>query len=181
MSAAIDHPETPRISAKQLNDDVLRMIGMPGPGWWAIFLLDLLVLGVTLVVDGPEQAIPVMGDVVQLQQLACNLLMNGAEAMESKRPGERLLTLTWRGGDVEHAVIEIQDRGIGVDPSFLDQLEQPFYTTKPHGMGMGLAICKSILDAHGGTMDFSSRPEGGTVVRLRLPRSPATLPWPVQR
>lgn len=138
-------------------------------------------LGVTLVVDGPEQAIPVMGDVVQLQQLACNLLMNGAEAMESKRPGERLLTLTWRGGDVEHAVIEIQDRGIGVDPSFLDQLEQPFYTTKPHGMGMGLAICKSILDAHGGTMDFSSRPEGGTVVRLRLPRSPATLPWPVQR
>jgi C4-dicarboxylate-specific signal transduction histidine kinase len=127
-------------------------------------------LGVTLEVDGPEQPVLVRGDLVQLQQLACNLLMNGAEAMETKPRSERRLSLSWRAAEPAHASIVIQDRGLGFDVSSLDRLVEPFYTTKPHGMGMGLAICKSILDAHDATMAFSPGAGGGTVVRLRIAR-----------
>lgn len=139
-------------------------------------------LGVTLSVLGPAQPCRVRGDRVQLQQVAINLLMNGAEAMAEVPEGQRRLTMRWGAALPDLIRVEIEDRGTGIPPDAAAQLTEPFFTTKSHGMGMGLAICKSIVDAHAGTLAFEPGREGGTLVTLQLPsagaRSTPTAPHP---
>ncbi|WP_255511673.1 sensor histidine kinase, partial [Mitsuaria sp. TWR114] len=98
-------------------------------------------LGVTLSVLGPAQPCRVRGDRVQLQQVAINLLMNGAEAMAEVPEGQRRLTMRWGAALPDLIRVEIEDRGTGIPPDAAAQLTEPFFTTKSHGMGMGLAIC----------------------------------------
>ena len=124
-------------------------------------------LGVTLAALGPARPCHVRGDRVQLQQVAINLLMNGAEAMAATE-GPRRLTMRW-GASQAGIRVEIEDRGPGIPMDAASQLTEPFFTTKAEGMGMGLAICKSIVDAHGGTLSFGPGSEGGTLVALSLP------------
>ncbi|WP_416760325.1 AAA family ATPase [Roseateles sp. So40a] len=126
-------------------------------------------LGVTLRVIGPARPCRVRGDRVQLQQVAINLLMNGAEAMVDTSVGQRLLTMRWGVARPDLIRVEIEDHGTGIAPDAAGQLTEPFFTTKSEGMGMGLAICKSIVDAHGGTLEFAPGSEGGTRVTLHLP------------
>ena len=110
---------------------------------------DLRHRGVVVSTRFCEPAPLVFGDRVQLQQVLLNLVMNACDAMSDTPPGARLLVVsTTMGGD---ARIEVGDRGSGIAPDQLARVFQPFVTTKPDGLGLGLAICRSIVLAHGGT------------------------------
>ena len=126
-------------------------------------------MNVELRVDGPAGATPLRGERVPLQQAIINLLMNGAESMLGIPTDRRLLTLACeRAPDVLH--IHIDDHGEGFAPELADRIFEPLFTTKPNGMGMGLGICRSIVDAHHGRLDLAQRPTGGTRATITLPR-----------
>ncbi|AMN82750.1 PAS domain-containing sensor histidine kinase [Pseudomonas azotoformans] len=107
-------------------------------------------------------------DRVQLQQVLINLIINACHAMETVAPRQRLLRVrTWVDGD--KVLLEVADQGIGIDPKDLPTLFQPFFTTKPDGLGMGLSICRSIIDFHGGRLWAASTPGEGTAFTCSLP------------
>ena len=110
---------------------------------------------------------PVVGDRVQIQQVLMNLMLNADQAMAHTAAGDRELHL---GVSVEgrDLVAEIRDRGPGL-PADPHNLFGPFFTTRDDGMGMGLSICRSIIERHGGTLTAANHPAGGAVFRFRLP------------
>ena len=117
----------------------------------------------------------VMGDRVQLQQVLLNLIVNGMDAMSAVPEGTRLLEIRiQRDGDdaVPSARVAVRDRGVGLDPDELDRVFEAFYTTKPQGMGMGLAISRSIIEAHGGRLWVEATTPGATF-SFRLPAASA--------
>jgi PAS domain S-box-containing protein len=117
-----------------------------------------------------EQMACVRGDRVQLQQVVLNLILNAVEAMTSVEEGEReLLISTESQGSA--IVVAVRDTGPGVDPEHLDRIFKPFYTTKASGIGMGLSICRSIVDAHGGQLRAEANQSRGTVFHFTLPRA----------
>lgn len=111
---------------------------------------------------------PIRADRVQLKQVVINLLTNGIQAMAAIE-STRVLSLRtkWRVED-RHVLIEVEDRGSGIDSADGDRLFEPFFTTKPEGMGMGLAICRSIIAAHRGRLWFSCG-ESTTIFHVELP------------
>jgi C4-dicarboxylate-specific signal transduction histidine kinase len=111
----------------------------------------------------------VPGDRVQLQQVIVNLIVNAVEAMSGASDGPRELTIASGAVDSNDVFVEVQDTGPGFDPANLDRLFQSFYTTKPEGMGMGLAISRSIVEAHGGCLSAAPNKPRGAVFRLTLP------------
>jgi signal transduction histidine kinase len=111
---------------------------------------------------------PVLGDAVQLQQVLVNLVMNGIDAMERIAPAERRLCVT-TSADRDDVQLEVADAGPGLDPEIRNRLFEPFFTTKPSGLGMGLAICRSIVQAHGGHIRVAARSGPGTTIQIRLP------------
>jgi PAS domain S-box-containing protein len=111
----------------------------------------------------------VSADQVQLQQVIINLIVNAIEAMAGAGDGPRELTIVSGIGDANDASVEVQDTGPGLDPEQLDRLFQSFYTTKPDGIGMGLAISRSIAKAHGGCLSAGPNHPRGAVFRLTLP------------
>jgi C4-dicarboxylate-specific signal transduction histidine kinase len=111
----------------------------------------------------------VRGDSIQLQQLILNLINNAAEAMTSVTDRSRGLKIkTGNEGD-QTVVIRIIDSGDGIDPGRIDQLFTPFYTTRQNGMGMGLAICRTIVENHGGRISATSQSPYGTEFCVNLP------------
>jgi signal transduction histidine kinase len=110
----------------------------------------------------------IMGDSVQLQQVLLNLILNAVDAMSPRPAGDRDLRLTLTGQSNE-AIIGVRDSGTGFDPGSADRLFSPFYTTKPGGLGMGLAISRSIVETHGGRLWAAPNPSGGTVFHFSLP------------
>jgi len=111
----------------------------------------------------------VSADRVQLQQLMINLIINAIEAMAGAGDGPRELTIVSGIDDADDVVVEVQDTGRGLDPEKLDRLFQSFYTTKPDGIGMGLAISRSIAEAHGGCLSAAPNNPRGAVFRFTLP------------
>ncbi|WP_418147532.1 AAA family ATPase [Variovorax paradoxus] len=133
-------------------------------------------LGIVLELQGLDAPEPVYGDRVQLQQVAVNLLMNGAESMTGLEHGTPRRLLLACASDQEGRVrVAVDDVGTGIGAEDADRLLQPLFSTKANGMGMGLAICKSILDAHDGTLALLPRETVGTRAVFTLPR-----PDPVQ-
>lgn len=113
---------------------------------------------------------PVCGDRVQLQQVILNLLMNGLDAMRESSEGERTLVLrTLRADPPASVVVAVEDSGVGIDEADLDHVFHAFYTTKPEGLGMGLAIARSIVEAHGGRLEARNNPERGATFSFTLP------------
>ena len=112
---------------------------------------------------------PVLGDAVQLQQVMVNLLMNGADAMESVDPAHRKLELRSRAEGSSRVRLDVVDHGIGMDPETRARLFEPFFTTRPNGLGMGLAISRSIVEAHGGRIQVLEEPGPGTTMQIWLP------------
>jgi PAS domain S-box-containing protein len=112
---------------------------------------------------------PVMGDRVQLQQVLLNLIMNGVEAMREVAERTRELTVSSTLADPSSVLVAVQDTGSGLDPAVADRMFQPLFTTKPDGTGMGLAICRSIVEAHGGRLWVSPRAPHGADVRFTVP------------
>jgi C4-dicarboxylate-specific signal transduction histidine kinase len=117
------------------------------------------------------QSAPVMGDRTQLQQVIINLIMNSVDAMQDITDRAREITIQSSHSENGKVVVEILDSGAGVDPHQIEKLFQPFYTTKPKGLGMGLSISRSIIEAHDGNLSMSSNPEIGTTVHITLPLS----------
>jgi signal transduction histidine kinase len=111
----------------------------------------------------------VHGDRIQLQQVILNLLVNAIEAMSGIDEGARELRISTAKDASGGAVVTVRDTGSGLDPTSVDRLFLPFYTTKPEGMGMGLSICRSIIDAHGGRLWASANEPRGAVFQFTLP------------
>ncbi|MEX3629277.1 MAG: ATP-binding protein [Burkholderia sp.] len=126
-------------------------------------------LEVVLVLRGLEARAQVHGDRIQLQQVVINLLTNGAEAMTGLDTRERRLVLSCDQEPGGWACVSVDDHGCGIDPGIADRLLEPLFTTKDNGMGMGLAISHSIVEAHGGSLMLTRRAEAGTRASFALP------------
>ena len=110
------------------------------------------------------------GDQVLLQQVLVNLVMNAMDAMAETPPARRRVTISTevRAADVE---VSVRDTGTGLPAQINGTLFTPFVTTKAHGLGIGLTIARTIVDAHGGTIDAHNNPEGGATFTVTLRRS----------
>jgi PAS domain S-box-containing protein len=115
---------------------------------------------------------PVHGDRVQLQQVVLNLLLNAVEAMSLVEAKPRDLLISTEQ-DHTGVLVAVRDSGPGIDPEHLEQIFKSFYTTKPNGTGMGLAICRSIIDAHGGRLWAEANEPRGTIFLFTLPGAEA--------
>jgi K+-sensing histidine kinase KdpD len=108
-------------------------------------------------------------DRIQIQQVIINLMMNGMEAMSSVADRPRELTIRSQCDESDQVLVAVQDSGVGIEAEHMERLFSAFFTTKPTGMGMGLSICRSIIDAHGGKL-FASRNAGaGATFYFMLP------------
>jgi signal transduction histidine kinase len=110
----------------------------------------------------------VQGDRVLLGQVVLNLMRNGIEAMRDIAPAQRTLTLSARRED-EQVHLSIADRGHGIAADVAARLFEPFFTTKTEGMGMGLNICRSVVEGHQGRLWIEPNPAGGSIVHVLLP------------
>ena len=105
----------------------------------------------------------------QLQQVVLNLVHNAADAMRGITDRDSVLRITTSFSDGSGVELSVSDTGTGIDPEDVERIFDTFYTTKPNGMGMGLAICRSIVEAHGGTLSVSPQRPYGSVFRFNLP------------
>jgi len=111
----------------------------------------------------------VLGDRVQLQQVIINLIVNGMEAMSTVTDRPRSMVLRSRLDDSGRVLVAVEDSGVGIDPENAKQLFNAFFTTKPSGMGMGLSICRSIIEAHGGRVWASNNAGPGAIFQFNMP------------
>ena len=132
----------------------------------ALALVGLGDRGVTVKFTRDPDLPPVVADRVQVQQVLLNLLRNAVEAMESSTVRELTLgTARWDS----MVAVSVADTGSGIPPAIEAQLFQPFVTTKSAGMGIGLSVCRAIIEAHGGRLWVEPNPGGGSVFRFTLP------------
>jgi C4-dicarboxylate-specific signal transduction histidine kinase len=117
---------------------------------------------------------PVFGDRVQLQQVLLNLITNGVDAMSTVTDRPKVLAIKSEPVEPGGMLVAVEDTGTGLDPATADRIFDPFFTTKPSGMGMGLSICRSIIDAHGGRFWVSPRVPCGIVFRFTVPMAPSS-------
>ena len=108
----------------------------------------------------------------QLQQVLLNLVMNAIEAMSTVTARERMLIVKSEIGESGYVQITVEDTGSGIDPSLVERVFEAFFTTKALGMGMGLSICRSIVEAHGGLLSVSARRPNGSSFCVKLPTTP---------
>jgi PAS domain S-box-containing protein len=123
---------------------------------------------VMLRTDLTEGPTAVVGDRVQLQQVVLNLLMNAVEATSAAAESPKEVLVTSRN-EASQVIVAVQDSGVGIDPENSNHLFNPFFTTKPHGMGMGLAISRSTIQSHGGRLWAASNPGRGATFQFTLP------------
>jgi len=132
---------------------------------------DALIRNVTITLDLDPRPLTVTGDRVQLQQVVLNLLVNAMEAMADGAEGDGSIVVRTQYTDVEAVHVAVQDAGPGLREGTHDLVFEPFYTTKPAGMGMGLSIAKSLIEAHGGVIWAANNPGRGVTVHFAMPVS----------
>jgi signal transduction histidine kinase len=147
-----------RLSVNDLIDDVVRLVERE--------MLDQLI---SLRLEVASALPAVLGDRVQLQQVIINLVMNGIEAMASVTGRPRELVIRAHRHEGEQVLIEVRDTGVGIEPEAIDNLFSAFFTTKPNGMGMGLSISRSIIEAHGGRISATRNSGAGATFQFTLP------------
>ena len=125
--------------------------------------------GVVVKDELTEELPRVVGDQVQLQQVILNLVMNAIDAMSSVIGRPRTLRVSSERGDAASLIFTLEDSGTGIDPKNTHRIFDPFFTTKSHGMGLGLSICRSIIDAHRGRLTASPACPHGTAFHVILP------------
>ena len=114
---------------------------------------------------------PVVGDRIQLQQVILNLILNAKDAMSEVRTDPRELLITSRKSEPGKVLVAVQDSGTGLDPKDAERIFDPFFTTKPDGMGLGLSISRTIIEAHGGTLWAKANKDRGATIQFTLPTS----------
>jgi PAS domain S-box-containing protein len=151
----------PQKDRLDVNDTVLEVI--------ALIRSELLRNGVSLQTQLAGDLPPVDGDRIQLQQVVLNLIMNAVEAMSGVNDGARELSISSGMDTANGVVIAVRDSGPGLDAQSVGRLFDAFYTTKASGMGMGLSICRSIIEAHGGRIWATGGAPRGAVFQFSLP------------
>ena len=136
----------------------------------ALVTHDLHTRQIEAAVDLSSQPCVIIGDPVLLQQVLVNLMMNAVDAMAATPPARRFLSIatTVRATDVQ---LSVRDSGTGLPAEIDGTLFTPFVTTKPNGLGVGLTIVRTIVEAHAGTIDARNNPDGGATFTITLPRS----------
>jgi two-component system, LuxR family, sensor kinase FixL len=147
-----------RLNVNELIDDVVRLVERE--------MLDQLI---SLRLEVAPALPAVLGDRVQLQQVIINLVMNGMEAMAAVTGRPRELVIQAHRHEGEQVLIAVRDSGVGVEPQLIDNLFNAFFTTKPNGMGMGLSISRSIIEAHGGRIWATRNSGAGATFQFTLP------------
>jgi C4-dicarboxylate-specific signal transduction histidine kinase len=113
---------------------------------------------------------PVKGDSIQLQQVILNLMLNAYSAISATGlDGVRRLVMRTTAPDQSRLLVEVQDSGTGIPADKLESIFNPFVTSKPDGLGMGLSICRSIIERHGGTISAANNPDRGATFSITLP------------
>jgi PAS domain S-box-containing protein len=130
---------------------------------------DSLLQGLSIDTDLSPRLATIHGDGIQLQQVILNLILNGAAAMRNSPSGQRKIIVRTAMLDSRTVKAFVKDFGTGIDERHIDRLFEPFYTTKPEGLGMGLSISQTIIKAHGGTMEVWNNREGGATFAFTLP------------
>jgi C4-dicarboxylate-specific signal transduction histidine kinase len=143
-------------------DDVIEQVIM-------LVQRELLTNRVTLRLELARSLPPVFGDRVQLQQVVMNLAVNGIQAMATVEGRPRELLIRTLHPTSDQVLVEVRDSGVGIVPENMSQLFNAFFTTKPYGMGMGLSICRSIIEAHGGRIWATSNGGPGATFQFTLP------------
>jgi C4-dicarboxylate-specific signal transduction histidine kinase len=111
----------------------------------------------------------VFADRVQLQQVLLNLLLNACDAMATDSRSEKRVTIQTAETATGGVELSVADQGTGIPPDEMERVFEPFVTSKPHGLGLGLAICRSIVTAHGGHISAVNNPERGATFTVSLP------------
>ena len=147
------------IYLREIVADVLRMVRSAA-----------LFRNISLEFEAPPERIPIVADRVQLQQTILNLVLNAFDAVSENGRERRVSIIT----DVEGSQVRlsVRDTGKGIDPATIAHIFEPFFTTKPQGMGMGLAIARSIVEAHGGQLSARRNDDRGSTFEIFLPVSP---------
>jgi PAS domain S-box-containing protein len=151
------NPQKTRLDINDIIHDVIALVQR-----------EVLSHSVRLRLDLDAKLPPVFGDRVQLQQVIINVMMNGIEAMAQVTDRPRELVIRSRPHDAGQVLVAVQDSGMGIDPDNMDRLFNAFFTTKPDGMGMGLSICRSIIEAHGGEMWVSPNDGPGAIFQFTV-------------
>jgi C4-dicarboxylate-specific signal transduction histidine kinase len=123
--------------------------------------------------DRSERLPRVRGEQIQLQQVLVNLITNAIDSMATKN-GERVLSIR---SEIHHSgcvMVSVEDTGKGLEPSAVDRIFNPMFTTKTHGMGMGLSICQSIIEAHEGQLWVTADRRSGAIFHFTVPVDPGT-------
>jgi PAS domain S-box-containing protein len=156
----------PRKDRLDINDTIREVIALTGS--------ELRRNGTSLQTQLADGLPLVPGDRIELQQVMLNLILNAVEAMSGSDEGSRELLISTEEDGANGVRIAVRDRGPGLKPESVDRLFDAFYTTKPDGMGMGLSICRSIIEAHGGRVWATTNVPRGAVLQFTLPRQEAT-------
>lgn len=135
----------------------------------ALALIGTAELGIAVRRDFSRDMPAVLVDKIQIHQVVTNLIRNSIDALEGA--DRREILIRTRRANAQEIEIAVADTGHGLDPEVAARLFQPFVTTKPGGMGIGLSICRSIVEAHGGKLSASANPGGGALFSVRLPAS----------
>src|SRR5712672_120579 len=152
----------PRKDAFSINDTILEVV--------ALTRTEAANNGVLVRTQLAEGLPPVRGDRVQLQQVMLNLIVNASQSMSGVEDGNRELHVSTVSIEPEGVRVAVRDTGPGLSPESLSHLFEPFYTTKPDGMGMGLSICRSIIEAHGGRLWAIRCEPRGALFQFTVPR-----------
>ncbi len=155
---------TERVSLRRIIDDVVSLLDR-----------ELDASSTRVHTDAEDGPAIVIADKVELQQVLVNLLNNGIQAMADLPEARRQLRISLASPDPDRVVVTIRDQGRGISDENLSKLFNPFFTTRQEGMGIGLAICKTIVEAHGGTLQGRNGAERGAVFELVLPSERASL------
>jgi PAS domain S-box-containing protein len=151
----------PRTDKLEINEAVLEVIGLTRN--------EMAKNGISVRTQLAESLPAIQGDRVQLQQVNLNLLINAMEAMSARSEGPRDLLISTAKTDSEGVLVSVRDSGPGLAPESVERLFEPFYTTKPGGLGMGLSICRSIIESHHGRLWATANTPHGAVFQFNLP------------
>ena len=146
-----------------VNDIIRRILDMASP--------DARKAGVRLQLDLRDEPLPVMVNGIQIEQVILNLVRNGLDAIQEHPTAKPVLTIRSSATSASEVEVAVRNSGQAMAPSIQAHVFEPFFTTKPEGMGLGLSICQSIVESHGGRLWIATNGEPGTTFRFTLPRN----------
>ena len=156
-------PERQLFPVQQLIDGILTLVDLQARKFFVAIQLDI-----------PAGLPPVSADRMMLEQVLLNLTRNGIEAMQDIAPERRLLRIS-AAHEAGQVLVCVADQGHGIAPAVAERLFSPFFSTKAEGMGMGLSVCRTAVEFHGGTLKHTDNPGGGTIFSFALPAQSARL------